>query len=409
MKSLIKPTLFFLFFSITSGLLFSSCSKDTDELVITEYVQDGIKYKLNYSDHYARIIGNTLTNKSKINLPERIEIPTGEEFTVISIDKEAFASCNFITSVTIPPSIGYIFENAFYKCPNLQSVIINGGRYTIGEYSFSDCKNLKSLEIGDLAKSIEHGAFSGCEALNSVKIGNNVETIGDYAFYGDSNIKTLSLGKSMKYIGYRCFWDDNSIWDTEHVMQNVYCYAATPPKYASDPNYPLFRATTDKTTLHVIHGLKNAYNDSWIANMKVLTVNRYPRLVDDLTANGGTVAPTPSEFDLDYKVHTYKVDYKGNNYLYNQDGIVVYFTCSSGSYMLTGAKIVGFGPITHADEESISVDASSETSFPQTISKYVEGRGYKLQAFISNTHETYYYFYFFERNNELYYSYQQIK
>lgn len=394
MKSLIKPSLFFLSLFIISGLVIS-CSTDIEkDLESQESTQpkmlthEFITYRLNYSNHTAQVTGISFPTFIKINLPEKIETPTGEEFTVTSISDEAFYQSSFIKSVTIPNSISYIGERAFSECSNLESVIINGAGQSIKDYAFSDCENLKSVEIGDMVKSIGRCAFSDCIALNSVKIGHGVKTIGDYAFYGDSNIKTLVLGKSLQYIGFRCFWDTLGTWDTEHTMEHIYCYALTPPEYAYDPNYPVFRANPEKTFLHVVNGLKSVYRDTWIKDLKVHTVNRYPRIVDDLTADGGTIEPSGDYFNMDYKVHTQKIGDSSDVILYQDDDYKFYIHIASGIASFINCEVYRYGTLVQANDDVIRITPTEIVHLNDVnfyTAKYSEDRGYIIRAKVLNT------------------------
>lgn len=396
MKTLNKPTLLLLYLFIVGGL-FVSCSKDTEqdledsqrpdskkEYVIT---LDNITYKLNYSDYTAEITRHSLSIRKELRLPERVANSEGEEFTVVSIADGAFGKCNFITSLDIPSSVSYIGSKAFYNCSNLESVFIHGGQQSIGEDSFSDCKNLRKVEIGDLARSIGDRAFSDCEALNSVYIGHGVKTIGDYAFYGDSNIKTLTLGKSLEYIGYRCFWDNKGMWDTEYVMEHIYCYALTPPKYYNDPNYPVFRAVPDKTFLHVVKGRKNAYMETWIADIIRLTVNRYPRVVDDLTADGGTIPPSGNYFNMDYDVHTQSIGQNSDVILYQDDDYDFQISIRSGMADFINCEVYQYGTIVQGDDNQIRIkptETVNKTKVDFGSAKYSQDRGYIIKVKVLN-------------------------
>ncbi len=92
---------------------------------------------------------------------------------VTSIDDNAFASCNDLTSVVIGGCVKSIGYYAFYFCYSLNSVEICSGVTSIDEMAFSFCHRLTSVFIPDSVTSIESNSFYYCESLSEITVGDN--------------------------------------------------------------------------------------------------------------------------------------------------------------------------------------------------------------------------------------------
>lgn len=77
-------------------------------------------------------------------IPERVSLQ-GSTYPVTSIDRDAFAACTGLTSVTIPNSVTEIGDGAFAACPGLTSVTIGNSVTKIGSGVFYDCTGLKKI------------------------------------------------------------------------------------------------------------------------------------------------------------------------------------------------------------------------------------------------------------------------
>ncbi len=134
---------------------------------------------------------------SKIVIPS-----TYKGKSVTGINDNAFRECKWLTSVTIPDSVGYIGECAFYNCSELTSVTIPASIRYIGLYAFSYCSGLTSVTIPDGVRTIRVGAFADCSGLTSVTIPSSVEDLGYWAFQYCKNLKEIT------YTGTREQWDN---------------------------------------------------------------------------------------------------------------------------------------------------------------------------------------------------------
>ncbi len=119
---------------------------------------------------------------------------------VRGIAERAFYRCEFLTSVSLPPSIKTIGERAFYGCEKLTSVTIPDNVTVIGEKAFSVCTSLESVTFGTGLITINQRAFDGCTALTDITLGEGVEFLGYRAFGGCSAIESITLPASLRKI-----------------------------------------------------------------------------------------------------------------------------------------------------------------------------------------------------------------
>ena len=88
--------------------------------------------------------------------------------SVERIDDEAFAGCIGLSKITISESIGIIKEKAFFVCLGLTDIIIPHGVRIIKESAFSNCESLESITIPKSLESIESKAFYKCGKLADI-------------------------------------------------------------------------------------------------------------------------------------------------------------------------------------------------------------------------------------------------
>ena len=232
--------------------------------VLDRYYIDGLIYGKT-SETTVSCAGAFDDGVEKVVIPETINAD-GSVFTVTSISEEAFAGCNFLSSITIPKTIESISESAFatgssnisvyisdlaawckinfeneyanplarygsklyvdgvlvtdlkipdgiteikpysfYGLDSMTSLTLPNNVTTIGDSAFSGCSGLTSLSIPNSVTTIGNGAFSYCSGLTSLAIPNNVTTIGGSAYYGCSGLTSLTLSSSVTMIGDSAF------------------------------------------------------------------------------------------------------------------------------------------------------------------------------------------------------------
>ena len=121
-----------------------------------------------------------------------------------AIAKKAFAGCEGLVSVLIPPSVtrieGGLYEGAFARCSALASVAIPASVTAISDGAFDGCSSLASVAIPASVTEIGDHAFAGCRSLASVAIPASVTAIGGDAFYGCSALASVAIPASVTVI-----------------------------------------------------------------------------------------------------------------------------------------------------------------------------------------------------------------
>ena len=192
----------------------TACDKDDEDDDI-ETVSDLTGGDLSYSITGSSTVEVTKCNNQsslQISIPENIKYD-GQVYEVTSIGKEAFESCNDMTSVTIPKSVTSIGWSAFAWCYNLTRVDYQGSieDWLNIDFSFNeanpliyasqlyiDNEEVKDLIIPITITEIKNHAFEGYKGLTSVTIPNSVTSIGNYAFSGCDNLASVIFEENSK-------------------------------------------------------------------------------------------------------------------------------------------------------------------------------------------------------------------
>ena len=156
--------------------------------IVEQTIIDSIAYDLDMENHTATVVSKEPKYEGDITIPASI-IYKGETFSVTSIDKKAFRSCDYLTSIVIPNSVTLIEGMSFSSCHRLSSVTIPNSVTIIGMNAFSNCYSLTSIFIPNSVTSIRNFAFKDCDDLTSViveretppEIAENTFTSRDYA------------------------------------------------------------------------------------------------------------------------------------------------------------------------------------------------------------------------------------
>ena len=169
---------------------------------------------------------NTPTIKNG-NLPESLKevIITGGT----SIERNAFALCEYIERIVIPSSVTVIDECAFTRCTSLTNIMIPKSVTNIRGSAFQECTSLTSVtfEEGSQLTNIERSAFRECASLTSIVIPENVSNIGAEAFSECASLTSIVIPENVSNIGSYTFYGCNNliIYCEEAEQPNSWNYA----------------------------------------------------------------------------------------------------------------------------------------------------------------------------------------
>ena len=141
-----------------------------------------------------------------------LDIPSSyNSLPVTSIGSNAFNSCYYIVSVTIPASVTSIAEAAFDSCSSLASIVISDSVTLIGANAFNGCSTLSSVTIGNSVTSIGSYAFIGCSDLTTITIPSNVTSIGEAAFASCPSLNSVTFEGDAPTFGSNVFLNSDSV------------------------------------------------------------------------------------------------------------------------------------------------------------------------------------------------------
>lgn len=155
----------------------SGCSENTDkttnvkkaETIEKPKQQELLEFEIfsgaDESKPFAGVVGINNPAVQKVEIPQYIYFDD-KQYQVEIISKCAFANCQKLETVILPPSI-----------------------YAINEYAFHRCRSLKTIDLINVTK-IGNNAFAGCENLEIISL--HAE-IGEEAFIHCTSIKNLEL------------------------------------------------------------------------------------------------------------------------------------------------------------------------------------------------------------------------
>ena len=151
---------------------------------------EGIDYHTDEGRRTASVVGVYVSSKSII-IPS---VVCG--YTVSDIWYDAFRNHSWLTSISLPVSLSWIYEGAFNGCTGLTTVTFNaehcGSPSGSSDAWFKDCP-LTTLVIGDKVRSIPNFIAYNQAGLKTLTIGNSVITIGEGAFEGCAGLTTVTF------------------------------------------------------------------------------------------------------------------------------------------------------------------------------------------------------------------------
>ncbi len=151
------------------------------------------------SYHY-EISGNTITDSIDLVIPS-----TYEGYKVTAIRKDAFKSCGYITSLTVPATVTSIKSGAFEGCLNLKTVTFEGANLTLSANVFKGCSGLESVTLPSALVTVPDSCFEGCVSLRTCPLPATVTAIGTRAFSNCTALTSVSIGPDLTEIGDEAF------------------------------------------------------------------------------------------------------------------------------------------------------------------------------------------------------------
>lgn len=91
---------------------------------------------------------------------EKVILPEG----LISLDKNAFRGCWYLTEAVLPHSLRTIGETAFFRCERLTEITIPEGVTEIGREAFRHCLRLRKVTLPSTVRSFPRSAFGDCDS-----------------------------------------------------------------------------------------------------------------------------------------------------------------------------------------------------------------------------------------------------
>lgn len=166
-----------------------------------EIVNSNIDKELSYTISEGSVrIDKYIGNNTNVVIPEKIK-----DYPVKNIAYGSFRDNKTIVSVTIQSRITQLNGYMFSGCSNLTTVKLPESLKYIYDNVFEDCTKLKNINIPKNIKIIKNYAFYNCQSLREVDIPEGVNTIEYAAFYGCTNLKKVVVPKSVIYLEQNIF------------------------------------------------------------------------------------------------------------------------------------------------------------------------------------------------------------
>ena len=181
--------------------------------------------------------------ETAIEIPETIENmpvveigPKAFEFSTITdikiginirkIEKEAFAHCRKLNSVTWNCKCNAIPDKCFYRCTELKKFDFTATK-RVGQYAFGE-SGLQEVRLPKNIESILEGTFSGCSELQSVTWHCQCDVIPADCFFGCSNLMQFDFS-GVKKVRERAFSESGLkevclTENTEVVSEKAFSY-----------------------------------------------------------------------------------------------------------------------------------------------------------------------------------------
>ena len=230
------------------------------------FQHNGITLK-KINDYEVKVIKDNNNYSGSIIIPNTVEY-NNKNFSVVSIESNAFSGCSELTSITVPESVTSIGESAFSGCNNLDSITINGdvdvsnaGLYFTKDGLRYHVLNKNSVEItndyysGDIVipanvtagntfavTGIEYGAFSYSTDITSITINSNIDVSNAELYFTKDGIKYHVLDNNSVKIAEKSY-SGNIVIPTSITAGNIFSVVGI--------EYGAFSYSTDITSITI--------------------------------------------------------------------------------------------------------------------------------------------------------------
>ncbi len=110
-----------------------------------------------------------------------------------ALGASAFASCRYLTEVTLGNATPSVGGSAFQDCVALVSVTLGEGLTAIGEAAFAGCVALPAITLPDGVTRVENATFKDCAALVDVALPDALVAIGPSAFANCALLESITI------------------------------------------------------------------------------------------------------------------------------------------------------------------------------------------------------------------------
>ena len=192
---------------VTGGVILTKYIGDKHKLIsIPEKIGDKniVSIKGTHSLHSTGIFGQEgPTGSSGADFTIE-EVDLSKAIHLKSITDFAFAYCNNLKKITLPPNLEEIGTDAFHHC-NLEYLELPNSVKSIGDQAFQHNIYLKDIIFSSNLEKIGFSAFQECELLTSLTFPSKLKTIENNAFYNCFNIENVILNEGLETIGIGSF------------------------------------------------------------------------------------------------------------------------------------------------------------------------------------------------------------
>lgn len=128
----------------------------------------------------------------------------GKEYTVTSIEEDAFYWTSGITRIEMPNTVTALKSSAIYYNYDLEEVVLSENLTSLGSYALASNSKLTSLAIPAGVTEIPQSCFYNNTGLTSISFAGNITSIGSGAFY-KAGLNEINIPGSCKSIGSNAF------------------------------------------------------------------------------------------------------------------------------------------------------------------------------------------------------------